>query len=41
MKNLNVPLEDEEYEKLKEVKGERTWRELILEIAEEKSKGEK
>ena len=32
MKTLNIPLEDEKYNALKEVKGDRTWHEFIDDI---------
>ena len=31
MKHLNIPVDDETYEQLKEVKGDRPWLEAILE----------
>lgn len=31
MKHLNIPLEDETFEKLKEVKGTRTWDQALAE----------
>lgn len=40
MKTLNVTLEDEEYERLMKVKGSRTWRGFILQLAESKAKKE-
>ena len=30
MKHINVPFNDEMYDALKDVKGDRTWREAIL-----------
>ena len=30
MKHINVPFNDETYDALKDVKGDRTWREAIL-----------
>jgi len=33
MKTLNIPLEDEEHEKLSEEKGDLTWREFLIKIA--------
>ena len=31
MRNLNETFTDDEYDRLKEVKGDRTWREAVLE----------
>jgi predicted CopG family antitoxin len=33
MKWLHVAFEDEEYERLKRLKGKRSWRQFILELA--------
>jgi len=33
MKTLNIPLEDKEYDTLMKSKGEKSWREFILEKA--------
>ena len=35
MKWLHVPLENEEYEKLKKVKGKRQWWDFIMELLKE------
>ena len=35
MKWLHVPFENNDYEKLKEKKGDRLWRNFILELLEE------
>jgi len=32
MRSINVYFEDEEYEKLKELKADRSWKELILSL---------
>jgi len=34
MKTLNIPLEDEKYNALKKVKGDRTWHEFIDDLIE-------
>jgi len=31
MKNLHIRVEDDEYKRLKEAKGDRTWREALFE----------
>ena len=35
MKTLNIPLEDKEYSRLKEMKGDKSWREFVMELAED------
>jgi predicted CopG family antitoxin len=32
LKTLNIPLEDQEYAKLTKVKGDKTWRDFIMEL---------
>ena len=39
MKTLNIPLEDKEYRALSKVKGNKTWREFLLKLIEEKKGG--
>lgn len=34
MKTLNIPLEDKEHEALSKIKGNNTWREFIMQLAE-------
>ena len=38
MKTLRITLDDDEYERLREVKGDRTWKELLLSISNNPSK---
>lgn len=33
MKTINVPFEDNEHKKLTELKGDKSWREFILDLA--------
>lgn len=33
MRTINLPLEDEDYALLEKAKGERTWREFLLDVA--------
>ena len=40
MKTLNIPLEDKEYKALSKVKGNKTWREFLLELIEENEGGQ-
>ena len=35
MKTLNIPLEDVDYQKLLDKKGDISWREFIMKLAEE------
>jgi len=37
VKRLNVALDDEDHEKLKKIKGERSWEKFMLDIIEEES----
>jgi hypothetical protein len=34
MKTLNIPLEDEDYALLEKAKGDRTWREFLMDSAQ-------
>jgi predicted CopG family antitoxin len=38
MKNLNITFEDEEFEKLKKAKGELSWHDFVLSLAEKVKK---
>jgi len=31
MKTLNIPMEDKEYDELQKAKGDKSWREFVLE----------
>lgn len=33
MKHIHITVEDDQYERAKEAKGDRTWREMILDAA--------
>lgn len=35
MKNINIPLEEEEYKRLLKIKKRRTWRQVLLDLIEE------
>lgn len=39
MKTLNIPLEDKDYNALKKVKGNKTWREFLLRLIDENKGG--
>ena len=41
MKNLNIVFSDEDYEKLKALKGKRSWAKFILEMSSKSNKGVK
>jgi len=38
MRSLNIPLEDEEYKRLKKAKGTRSWHDFIMTLAGEVKK---
>lgn len=35
MKHVHITLEDEEYEKLQKVKGDKTWHDLLMELVKD------
>lgn len=41
MKTLNVPFDDNEYEKLNKIKGEKSWHDFILELIEIRKRASK
>lgn len=41
MKHVHIILEDHEYEKLEQVKGEKTWKDLLMEALKGESAGSK